>query len=207
MPTDFSDMASTYDDPGKVERSRVIADALARTIPLQSAWSVLDYGCGTGLLAWEVAPHVGHVTLADSAPGMRAVVAERLATRPDADRYTLIDLDLAAQAAPDTYDLVYSSLVLHHITDTRGILRALFAALRPGGWLAVADLDHDHENHFHPDDFGGHPGFSRHSLGADAVAAGFERPTFQTATTLTKSKDGVEHTFDVFLLTAQRPAH
>lgn len=199
-------MARTYDDDAKVERSRAIAAAIADAIALSPSLTALDYGCGTGLLTWELAPHLGDVTLADASAGMREVVAERLAARPDAARFTLLDLDLTAEDAPQPFDLVYSSLVLHHIEDTRGILRALFHALRPGGWVAIADLDHDHHNHFHPDDFGGHTGFHRHGLESDAIAAGFEAPAFRTATTLTKSKDGADHTFDVFLMTARRPA-
>lgn len=205
MPTDFNEMARSYDDDAKVERSRAIAAAMASAIPLDATMTALDYGAGTGLLAVEMARHVGRITLADSSEGMREVAAERIAARPDAERFTLVHLDLAEEAAAQAYDLVYSSLVLHHIDDTRGILRALFDALVPGGWLAVADLDHDHDNHFHPDDFGGHTGFARHHLAADAVAAGFESPTFTTATTLTKPKDGVEHTFEVFLMVARRP--
>lgn len=205
MPTDFNEMSRSYDTPDKVVRSRDIAAAIAVTIPLSAGMAALDYGCGTGLLSWELAPLVGHITLADSSEGMREVAAERLAERPDADRFTLIDLDLAAQPAPATYDLVYSALVLHHIDDTAGILRAMFAALNPGGWLAIADLDHDHGNRFHPEDFGGHTGFQRHALEQNVIAAGFEQQSFRTATTLTKPKDGVEHTFDVFLLTARKP--
>ncbi len=152
-----------------------------------------------------MAPFVGHITLADSSAGMREVAAERLVGRPDAARFTLVDLDLATQPAPATYDLVYSSLVLHHIDDTAAILRAMFAAVNPGGWVAIADLDHDHGNHFHPDDFGGHTGFHRHALKEDVLAAGFEQPAFRTATTLTKRNEDSEHTFDVFLLTARKP--
>lgn len=205
MATDFNEIARTYDGPDKVIRSRAIASAIAEALPLTPAMTALDYGCGTGVLTWELADHLGRITMADSSEGMREVAAERLAERPDAARFTLVDLDLATQAAPGTYDLVYSSLVLHHIEDTAGILRAMYAALNPGGWLAVADLDHDHDNRFHPDDFGGHTGFHRHTLEAEALAAGFEQPAFRTATTLTKPKDGVEHEFDVFLLTARKP--
>lgn len=206
VPTDFDELAPTYDNDSKVERSRAIAAAIAAAVPLSRAMTALDYGCGTGLVSWELADRLGHVTLADSSAGMREVTALRLAARDDADRFDLVALDLATQPAPSTYDLVYSSLVLHHIEDTRAILAAMLAALRPGGWLAIADLDHDHGNHFHPDDFGGHTGFHRDALAADAVAAGFPEPRFRTATRVSKHKDGVPHTFDVFLMTAQRPA-
>lgn len=205
VPIDFDEMSRVYDTPDKVTRSRAIAAAIADAIPLSVQMTALDYGCGTGILSWEMAPFLGHITLADSSEGMREVAAERLAERPDAARFTLIDLDLAIQPAPATYDLVYSSLVLHHIDDTAGILRAMFAAVNPGGWVAIADLDHDDGNRFHPQDFAGHTGFHRHALQQDVLAAGFEQPAFRTATTLTKGLEGSEQTFDVFLLTARKP--
>lgn len=205
MGTDFDELARTYDDDGKVARSRAIVAALADAIPLTPTTRALDYGAGTGLLAVALAEHVGSVTLADPSAGMREVASERVAARADADRFKILDLDLAVATASEAYDVVVSVLVLHHIADTAAILRRLFAAVRPGGWLAVADLDHDHGNHFHADDFGGHTGFHRDALAAATVAAGFEAPVFRTATQLTKAKDSVDHTFDVFLMTARRP--
>ena len=209
MPTHFDDLAATWDDaPDKLERSRALAAAIVDALALDTSMTALDYGCGTGQLTWELAPHLDHITLADTSTGMLDVVRRRLADRPDADRFRALHLDLATDASPETYDLIYSALVLHHIDDTATILRALYASLKPGGWLAVADLDHDPENHYHghDHDFDGHLGFQRDALAADAVAAGFDAPTFRTATTLTKDHGDGPHDFDLFLMTARRPA-
>ena len=48
MATDFDAAARTWDSPEKVDRSARIAEAIADAVPLDPAWSALDYGCGTG---------------------------------------------------------------------------------------------------------------------------------------------------------------
>ena len=202
VPNHFDEVAHTWDSPDKLQRAQDVAAAIAAAIPLSPAMTAMDYGCGTGLVAWELAPRLAHITLTDTSAGMREVVAQRLAERPDIDRFTLSDVDLAVQPAPGSYDLVYSSLVLHHIPDTAGILRAFHEALHPGGWVAVVDLDHDPHNHFHADDFDGHTGFAREALGELAVAAGFVDATFRTATQVVKGDPA--RTFDLFLMTARR---
>src|SRR5262249_22615165 len=40
-----------------------------------------------------------------------------------------------------SYDLVHARSVLEHLRDPKAVLRRLTAALRPGGWLMVEDVD------------------------------------------------------------------
>ncbi len=203
MSTDFDAAARSWDTPEKVGRSRLIAGAIAAAVPLAPDMYALEYGCGTGLVTWELADRVAHVTLADTSSGMLDVVRERLAALPD-DRFDVVELDLSTQPAPETFDLIYTALVLHHIADTPAVLAGFFGALRPGGYLAIADLDHDHDNRFHGHGFDGHTGFHRHILGEQIVAAGFEEPTFTTAARITKGEKGSEREFDIFLATTRR---
>ncbi|MFG1801360.1 methyltransferase domain-containing protein [Micromonospora carbonacea] len=42
---------------------------------------------------------------------------------------------------PGTFDLVHARLVLVHLPDRARALATMVAALRPGGWLLVADAD------------------------------------------------------------------
>ncbi|MBN2624708.1 MAG: class I SAM-dependent methyltransferase, partial [Acidimicrobiales bacterium] len=98
MDTDsFDEKAATWDDdPAKVERARVVADAIRATVPLDSSTRVLEYGAGTGLVTQALRDAVGPVTMADTSTGMRDVMRAKVeaGTIPDARVW---DLDLATQ--------------------------------------------------------------------------------------------------------------
>lgn len=192
MSTFFDEAARTWDTPEKVERSRVIARAIAEAVPLEPAWDALEYGCGTGQVTWHLADLLRHVTLVDTSEGMLDVVRARLAEDPS-PKFSVAKLDLSAEPAPPvTYDLVYSVMALHHIPDVSRVLDEFHATLKPGGWLAVADLDADPEGHFHGHDHDGHHGFDRDELAARMVASGFDQPTFTVATTITRGVDDAD---------------
>ncbi len=81
-------------------------------------------------------------------------------------------------------------------------MAAIFRLLRPGGRIALADLDTE-DGSFHAADAEGihHHGFDREGLADLVRAAGFTDVGFRTATE-------VEHEsrrFPVFLLLARRP--
>jgi ubiquinone/menaquinone biosynthesis C-methylase UbiE len=204
--TDFDEAAATWDDqPDRLDRSRRIADAIAAAVPLESVRDALEYGCGTGQVTWALADRLQHVTLADVSPGMLAVVAERIAALPDAARHRFAarTLDLTTESLQAaSLDLIYTSMALHHVPDVPLALRRMRDALRPGGHVAIADLDHDPLGHFHGEDFDGHHGFDRDALATQLLAAGFTAPTITTATTITKTIDGAPREFGLFLAVA-----
>jgi SAM-dependent methyltransferase len=73
-----------------------------------------------------------------------------------------------AWPAVDTLDLVWASASLHHVADPDRVLTEVFAALRPGGLLAVIEMGSFPR--FLPDDLGlGRPGLEArcHALLAD----------------------------------------
>ena len=74
MATDFDAAARTWDSPEKVDRSARIAEAIADAVPLDPAWSALDYGCGTGQLTWHLGDRIHHpVDLAYSAMALHHI--------------------------------------------------------------------------------------------------------------------------------------
>ena len=69
-------------------------------------------------------------------------------------------------------DLAWASSSLHHMADPGRVLAEVFGAIRPGGLLAVAELDSFPR--FLPDDIGlGRPGLEArgHAVLAEAVAS------------------------------------
>jgi ubiquinone/menaquinone biosynthesis C-methylase UbiE len=200
--SEFDAKAKTWDeDPGRVERAQVVAEAIRSRIPLTGEMRVLEYGCGTGLLGLALQPHVGRIAMADTSEGMLDVLREKLRLLPFANAEAL-RLDLLADPPPaERYDLIVTLLTLHHIDDTETILRKFHTICAEGGMLCVIDLDRE-DGSFHGGDFHGHQGFDLTQLGETAQRAGFHTITFDTVYEIQREVEGQLRAFPLFLMTA-----
>lgn len=203
--TNFDERAKDWDtDPKKVERARVVADAIRKLLPLTQNMTALEYGCGTGLLSFALQSDLGQITLADTSQGMLDVLGEKIASSAVTNMHPM-RLDLSADPVPDErYDLTYSLMTLHHIHDTEDILGKFHALLEPNGYLIAADLDKE-DGSFHTDGSTDvHLGFDRNELQKKVESAGFGNVTFSTVYEIKKVVAGKEKVFPVFLMAAQK---
>ncbi len=203
--TNFDERAKDWDsDPQKVERAHVVAAEIRKAVPLSREMNALEYGCGTGLLSFALQEYIGKITLADTSQGMLDVLAEKIVAA-DATNMRPLRLDLAVDTIPpQKYHMTYSLLAMHHIHDTRDILRKFHILLERGGYLLIADLDNE-DGSFHTDGTTDvHKGFVRSKLQKLIEAAGFENVKFTTAYTIRKKIGDEEKSFPVFLMSARR---
>lgn len=116
--------------------------AIAEEVSGTRVSSVLDVGTGPGALAVEIARRGDHeVVGVDLAPEMLATANRRAAEAGVSDRVTFVVADAAALPMADgSFDLIVSTLSLHHWTDPPAILRELYRVLRPGGSVLLYDL-------------------------------------------------------------------
>jgi SAM-dependent methyltransferase len=197
----FRDKAAEWDTrPVPAQISEGVFAALRAQVPLDPDLTVMDFGAGTGLVAGKLAPHVKAIVAVDVSPSMLA----QLADKPElAGKVEIVCQDLLRQPLERTVDLVVSAMAMHHVEDTRGLLRALHAHLAPGGRVALADLDLE-DGSFHPPGTEGvfHAGFDREALDALLREAGFSDVRFTTACEVTKQ----DRRYPIFLATASRSA-
>ncbi len=204
----FDQAAAEWDNnPGRVDLARAVGEGIGRAIPLQPNWLVLDYGAGTGLLTLNLQPRVASLVALDSSKGMLEQLAQKL-RKSGIDSVQTHYWDWAARPFPETgFDLVVSSMTLHHLRDVPLILGRLISLLKPGGWLAVADLDTE-DGSFHgdaPDVF--HHGFARSRISEWLVQAGLTRVTVNDAHLMRKeSATGEMRSYSVFLAVGQKSA-
>ena len=203
--TNFDERAKDWDsDPKKVERARVVADAIRKAIPLSTDMNALEYGCGTGLLSFALQDDLGQITLADTSQGMLDVLGEKIVSSGVTNMHP-VRLDLETDPLPaKKYHITYSLMVLHHIHDAKGILNKFYDLLEPNGYLLVADLDKE-DGSFHTDGTTDvHKGFERNELQEWVETAGFRNVRFSTVHEIRKEINGREKVFPLFLLAAQK---
>jgi arsenite methyltransferase len=121
---------------------------LVQTLRVAPGESVLDVGCGTGLLADYVSRVVGAdgvVVGIDPLP-LRVAIAQQRA-RPNLRFAVGNALDLGTFAA-DSFDVAYLHHVFHWLPDRVEPLRQLRRVVKPGGRIGLTTSARDHENTF-----------------------------------------------------------
>jgi SAM-dependent methyltransferase len=116
---------------------------------------ILDLGSGTGTGAVALAQRFegSDVIALDISAPLLDRLRDKARDHGVADRVRAVQADLDAAWPPiDPVDLVWASMSLHHLADPDRVLRDVFATIRPGGLLAVAEMDSFPR--FLPDDAG-----------------------------------------------------
>lgn len=207
MKRDFDTAAKTWDkDDARTRMSLAIADAMIASLSLQGNETVLDYGTGTGTVAFRLQPHAKQVLAADSSQGMLDVLAEKAqATGVTNVKGLLLDLEREKPASELRPDVVVSAMAMHHVADTGRFARVLHDMLTADGQVALADLDTE-SGDFHSDNTGvEHFGFDRDALTKVFTDSGFSDIRFRTAYSITRpNAAGIEKTYTIFLLLARK---
>jgi ubiquinone/menaquinone biosynthesis C-methylase UbiE len=139
---------------------------------------ILDLGSGTGTGAFALLQRFegSDVIALDISAQLLHRLRDKARVLGVADRVRTVQADLdAAWPAIDPVDLVWASSSLHHMADPDRVLTGVFAALRPGGLLAVIEIDSFPR--FLPDDLGlGRPGLEARCHAALAERQADELP-------------------------------
>lgn len=151
-----------------VARRRILADLIAREVPLPADARILEIGCGTGH-NFPVLRRFGRLDAIEVDAEARALASRRLG-------HAVGDAPLPGlPGIPDrTYHLVALLDVLEHVEEDRASLAAIAGKLAPGGRILVTvpayqwmwsahDEAHHHKRRY-----------SKKGLSAVAAAAGLE---------------------------------
>ncbi len=211
-PDKFNREAKAWDNnPGRKALAEAVAKAIIVTAKPDNTMHALEIGCGTGLVTMEIAPLVNSISAIDTSTQMLAVLEEKISRSGITNvKTTCTDLlsPSGSSAGEKDFALIYSSMTLHHIDDTRGFLNRLSTLLSPGGMIALADLDLE-EGFFHDDPIEKvHHGFERKELTAMLESAGVQGAMFETIYVFDKvNRTGERSSYPVFLVTATKAMH
>ncbi|TFV74976.1 methyltransferase domain-containing protein [Blastococcus sp. CT_GayMR19] len=125
-------------------RRRTAENSAAYLLPvLRPGLDLLDVGCGPGTITVDLAARVapGRVVGIDVSADPLAearTAAERAGVQVTFEVGDVYALD----AARDSFDVVHAHQVLQHLTDPVAALREMARVCRPGGVVAVRDVDY-----------------------------------------------------------------
>ena len=127
-------------DPGRYlhyedARLRPALDLLAR-VPVETPAEVVDLGCGAGNVSRHLAARWPQARI-EGVDADVAMLAQARASAAGDPRFAWTLCDLAAWRPRAAVDVVYSNAALHWLDDHACLFAELFAAVAPGGALAV----------------------------------------------------------------------
>jgi len=130
----------------RVHRRRTVENSAAYLLPeLRPGLSVLDVGAGPGTISVDLARHVapGRVHAIDASADVVAhAEADRVAQGVENLSYAVDDA-YALSSDDDAWDVVHAHQVLQHLTRPVDALREFRRVVKPGGVVAVRDVDYE----------------------------------------------------------------
>ncbi len=66
----FDKYAITWDTEKRVNRAKIIAEEISKTIQIKKRYNALEFGCGTGLVSFNLYDKFESITLVDISKGM-----------------------------------------------------------------------------------------------------------------------------------------
>lgn len=195
----FNQSARNWDTRPTSVQLKPLPDKLLQYVSLRRTDSVLDFGAGTGLLSTAIAPFVAQVTALDMSSNMLAVLREK-----NVPNIKTLEKDIFT-GLDESYQLIVSSMAMHHVEDTQGLLRAFAHALTPGGEIALVDL-YKEDGTFHGDNKAKgvqHFGFDPVTLKKMAENVGFKDVRFTEILSITRDNG---RSYPLFLMQGKKVA-
>lgn len=201
----FDLRAKNWDTEDRVTRAKEISEEIIRGLNLPKEISVMEFGCGTGLVSFNYKDIFDKITLIDSSQGMIDEVNQKIKSE-DIKNMESFCMDFTKGERPDEkFDFIYNSMVLHHISDTKAIFFDFYKRLNKNGFLSIVDLDTE-DGTFHPKDhkFDGHKGFNQEELTDMLIDIGFEIIESKSFYSIEKLVDGEKKNYSLFTIKAQK---
>jgi 2-polyprenyl-3-methyl-5-hydroxy-6-metoxy-1,4-benzoquinol methylase len=202
----FDDEAKTWDDdPKKLERAIIFAKEINDFIQPDQTLNALEFGCGTGLLSFQLKDAFKTITLADNSEGMIKVLGEKI-VKEGVENFKPLHIDsLESDLIVNEYDVIYTLMTLHHIPDADNIVNVFNSILKRGGYLCIADLvKEDGSFHSDHDNFEGHNGFDRNELSVLLSNNGFNVEYYKICFEIVKEFDDKNNRYPLFLMICKK---
>lgn len=202
----FDKQAQDWDnDPKKIERAKVFAKEINDFIQPNQILHALEFGCGTGLLSFQLKDFFKTITLVDNSEGMIKVLQEKI-IKAGIKNFKPLHIDLLEDNLNiNEYDVIYTLMTLHHISNINNILKEFNSILKTDGYLCIADLvQEDGSFHSDLDNFKDHNGFDREELTVILSNNGFNVEYYKLCFEIEKNIDNEIKKYPLFLMICKK---
>jgi 2-polyprenyl-6-hydroxyphenyl methylase/3-demethylubiquinone-9 3-methyltransferase len=123
-------------------------DFIEHYCPLQDK-TVIDVGCGGGILSEGMALRGAHVTGIDLAEKSLNIAKLHLYESTLDIDYQYISAEDKALSSPNAYDIVTCLEMLEHVPDPNSIVQACATLCKPGGWVFFSTINRNPKAYLH----------------------------------------------------------
>ncbi|UYP01332.1 class I SAM-dependent methyltransferase [Oceanotoga sp. DSM 15011] len=201
----FDSKADKWDTEYNIERAKIISDELINSIETNKDFEVLDFGCGTGLISFNLKDYFKSITLVDLSQGMIDKVNEKISVY-NTNNMKAFKTDINAEGLKNmNFDLIYTSMALHHIIDVKKTLKELHKVLKDNGKLCIIELCEENGD-FHKSfpNFKGHNGFDPEVMKEWVKKSGFKNIDYKIIFESYKNPETKEVPYKLFMLIAKK---
>ena len=199
----FDEASKTWDlKPSSLAIAKACVENINKIIKLKDNAKILDYGCGTGLVAFSLSSVTNEVIGMDNSDGMVEQFNKK-AFELNYSNIKAIKHNIENEDLPQNdFDLITISMSLHHIKNTNMFIKKAHNALTKNGYLVINDLDKEdgtfHKKHNNEVVF--HFGFDKNELENMLINSGFKIIDYK----IVHKDEREDREFPIFNLIAQK---
>jgi ubiquinone/menaquinone biosynthesis C-methylase UbiE len=203
---DYNVKAANWDNETRIKRAKMVAAEIIKSINIDDQYSAMEFGCGTGLVSFNLKDKFKHITLIDISYSMMEILNSKIRdSKVDNMTPILTDINENIEVIGDKYDVIYTSMALHHIVDVRTTLENLYKMVKDNGYFCIAELVEENGSfHRFEEGFNGHNGFNQDVLKDTLEEIGFKDVKSHVFYSDVKVVEDLEVNFSLFLMIGRK---
>ena len=169
----FDLLSKDYDTDIRIKRAKAFSDEISLHIVDGHKKTALEYGCGTGLVGFNLINNFASIIFVDSSFGMIEQINKKLLNSGKTSSYAMCCNFMTEMPKDIKVNYIFASLVLHHIKDVKIILSRFYNILHSEGHLLIIDKNGDGVFHTNNTEIDGYDGFDQFAFSESIKEMGF----------------------------------